>query len=166
MQNIQPCLKSQQTLWQKQTEAIRATARKLGLQMSFKITEILPIGRQSSKTAPVVPLGNEGIIKVVDHFKYLVAYCSADGSNGKELNHRLGKVSGIFRELDVVWKDRNINLSTKMKFYNALFCLPYCMPLNVGASQREMKLDYMPLICDASVRSCRLPGPNMSQIST
>ena len=63
------------------TEAIRVAAGKLGLQMSFKKTEILPIQLQSSKATPAVPLGNEGIIKVVDHFKYLGAYSSADGSN-------------------------------------------------------------------------------------
>ena len=40
------------------TEAIRATAGKLGLQMSFKKTEILPIQHQSSKTTPAVPLGS------------------------------------------------------------------------------------------------------------
>ena len=49
------------------TEATLATAEKLGLQMRFKKTEILPIQYQSSKTTPAVPLGNEGIIKVVDH---------------------------------------------------------------------------------------------------
>ena len=51
------------------TGAIRATAGKLGLQMSFKKTEILPIHRQPRITIPAVPLENEGIIKVVDHFK-------------------------------------------------------------------------------------------------
>ena len=103
------------------TEAIRATAGKLGLHMSFKKTKILPIQHQSSKITPAVPLGNEGIIKVVDHLKYLGAYSSADGSNAKEINHRIGEASGTFRELDMAWKDRYIkfNLSTKMKFYNA-----------------------------------------------
>ena len=66
-------------------EAIHATVGKLGLQMSFKKTEILPNGHQPSKSAPAVPLGNEGIIKVVDHFKYLGAYCSTDGTNAKNL---------------------------------------------------------------------------------
>ena len=87
--------------------------------MSFKKTEILPIQHQSSKTTPAVPLGNEGIIKVIDHLKYLGAYSSADGSNAKEINHRIGKASGTFRELDMMWKDRYINLSTKLKFNNA-----------------------------------------------
>ena len=108
------------------TEAIRATAGKLGLQMSFKKTEILPIQHQFHRTTPAVPLGNEGIIKVVDHFKYLGAYSTADGSNAKEINHRIGKASGTFRELDMVWKDRCINLSTKMKFYMCLVHFTIC----------------------------------------
>ena len=63
--------------------AIRATAGKLGLMMSFK--KILPIGQFT--TVPSVPLGNEGTIKVEDHIKYLGVYCSGDGSITKEFNH-------------------------------------------------------------------------------
>ena len=99
----------------KTTEAIRVMAGKLGLKMSYKKTEIMSIGRASASN-PTVPLGDEGIIKVVDHFKYLGAYCSADGSNIKELNNRIGKASAAFRELDQVWKDGNISLNTNMKF--------------------------------------------------
>ena len=44
-------------------------------------------------------MGDEGLIKVVDHFKYLGAYCSADGSNAKELNHRVGKASVLLKNL-------------------------------------------------------------------
>ena len=44
------------------TETIRLTAGKLGLQMSFKKTEIMPVG-QASVSNPVVALGNEGQIK-------------------------------------------------------------------------------------------------------
>ena len=47
----------------------------------------------------MVPMGDEGLIKVVDHFKYLGAYCSADGSNAKELNHRIGKASVLLKNL-------------------------------------------------------------------
>ena len=59
------------------TEAIRAFAGKLCLKMSYKKTEIMSIG-QASGSNPIVPLGDEGLIKVVDHFKYLGAFCSAD----------------------------------------------------------------------------------------
>ena len=65
------------------TAAIRAIAGKLGLKMSYKKTQIIPIG-QASGSNPNVPLGNEGLIKVVDHFKYLGAFCSADGTNVKK----------------------------------------------------------------------------------
>ncbi|XP_072048927.1 uncharacterized protein [Amphiura filiformis] len=51
---------------------------------------------------PSVPMGDEGLTKVVDHFKYLEAYFSADGSNAKELNHRIGKASDAFKELEKV----------------------------------------------------------------
>ena len=59
------------------TEAIRKSAGKLGLMMSYRKTEILTVG-PSSPQSPSVPLGNEGNIKVVDHFKYLVLiiYCA------------------------------------------------------------------------------------------
>ena len=65
----------------------------------------MPIGHHSNND-PTVPLGDEGNIKVVDHFKYLGAYSSSDGTNTKELNYRLGKAAGIFRELDKIWKNR------------------------------------------------------------
>ena len=56
----------------KTTEAIRVMAGKLGLKMSYKKTEIMSIGRANASN-PTVPLGDESIIKVVDHFKYLGA---------------------------------------------------------------------------------------------
>ena len=121
------------------TETTRATAEKLGLQMRFKKTEILPIQYQCSKTTPAVPLRNEGIIKVVDHFEYPGAYSSAEGFNAKEINHRIGKAWGTFRELDMVWKDLFINLSTKMKFYNAFVLSTLLLLPNAGVSQKEMK---------------------------
>ena len=52
------------------TEAIRKSAGKLGLMMSFRKTEILTVGPSSSQK-PNVPLGDEGNIKVVENFKYL-----------------------------------------------------------------------------------------------
>ena len=64
------------------TEAIHDIVGKLGLKMSYKKTEIMSI-RRASVSNPMVPLGNEGIIEVVDHLKYLGAFCSADGTNVK-----------------------------------------------------------------------------------
>lgn len=66
------------------------------------------------QTVPSVPFGNKGIIKEVDHFKYLGAYCSRDGSITKVVNNRKSKASEAFRELSAVREDRYINLDTKM----------------------------------------------------
>ena len=134
------------------TEAIRATAGKLGLMMSYKKTEIMTIGRASVSNL-VVPLGNEGLIKVVDHFKYLGAYCSADGTNTKELNNRIGRASAAFRELDKVWKDRNINLDTKMKFYNAcvLSTLLYAAECWTLTETDESRLDAFDMRCQRKI---------------
>ena len=74
---------------------------------------------RTSGSNPIVPLGNEGLIKVVDHFRYLGAFCGADGTNVGELNSRVGMASAASRELDRVWRDRDINLDTKMKFSSA-----------------------------------------------
>ena len=63
--------------------------------------------------------GDEGDIRVLEYFKYLGAYCSADGTITKELNYRTGMAAGAFRELDSIWKDRYISLLTKMQIYNA-----------------------------------------------
>ena len=51
------------------TEATRQSANKLGLMMSHKKTEILPVG-QHNIPIPNVPLGDEDDIRVVGHFKY------------------------------------------------------------------------------------------------
>ena len=64
----------------KKTEAICAIAGIFGLEMCYKKTEIMSIG-QASDSNPIVPLGQEVIIKAVNHFKYLGAFCSADGTN-------------------------------------------------------------------------------------
>ena len=120
--------------------------------MSFKKTEILPIGH-SCTTPPTVPLGDEGNIKVVQHFKYLGAYCSADGTNTKELNHRVGKAAGAFRELDMVWKDRYINLNTKMKSYNAcvLSTLLYGAECWSLTERDEARLDASDMRCQRKI---------------
>ncbi|XP_072019669.1 uncharacterized protein [Amphiura filiformis] len=104
---------------------------------------------RSNVTKSAVPLGNEGLIKVVDHFKYLGAYCRADGSNVKELNSRIGRATGAFRELDKVWKDRNINLETKRKFYNAcvLSTLLYTAECWTLIERDEARLDTFDMRC-------------------
>ena len=135
----------------KTTEAIRAIEGKPGLKMSYKKTEIMFIGLVSSAN-PTVPLGNERLIKVVGHFKYLGAICFADGKSVKELNSRIGKASA-FRELD---KDvarskhrpghQNKNFTMPVSFPH------FCMHVSAGHSMRETRPDLMPLTAKTSWR--------------
>ena len=41
---------------------------------------------------PVVPLDDEDSIKVLLHFKYLLAFSSADGTNLRKLNNQMGNM--------------------------------------------------------------------------
>ena len=134
------------------TEAIRTTAGKLGLHMSFKKTELMSIGKSTSSN-PIVPLGNEGNIKVVEHFKYLGAFSSADGTNVKEINNRVGKAAGAFRELEKVWKDRHLSLDIKMKFYNScvLSTLLYAAECWSLTERDEARLDAFDMRCQRKI---------------
>ena len=136
----------------KTTEAIREIAGKLGLKMSYKKTEIMSI-RRASISNPTVPLGNEGLIKVVDHFKYLGAFYSANVTNVKELNRRTGKASTAFRGLDKAWRDCNINLDTKLKFYNAcvLSTLMYAYECWTLTERDEARLDVFNIRCQHKI---------------
>ncbi|XP_072037001.1 uncharacterized protein [Amphiura filiformis] len=78
---------------------------------------------------------------------------NADGSNTKELNNRIGRATGAFRELDKVWKDRNINLETKLKFYNAcvLSTLLYAAECWTLTERDEARLDAFDMQCQHKI---------------
>ena len=93
----------------------------------------------------IVQLGIEGILNVVEHFKYFLpkTFCQ-NMTNFKELDSRTVKASAAFRELVKVWRDRYINLDTKMKFCNACVHSTLLSDVSAGHSLREMheaKLD-------------------------
>ena len=124
--------------------------------MSFKKTEIMPVSRTRT-TDPSVPLGNEGLIKAVNHFKYLGAFCSGDGTILKELGHRIGKAAAAFRELDMVWKNRNLSLDCKMKFYNAcvISTLLYGAECWALTERDEARLDAFDMRCQRKILRIR-----------
>ena len=106
-------------------------------------------GSKSSSPNPIVPLGNEGNIKVEKHFKYLGAFYSADGTNIKELNNRIGKAARAFRELDKVWR---------MKFYNSCV-LSTLLYITIG-SPRDFTSG--PQTHEKNMEECHLEGPQKS----
>ena len=77
----------------------------------------------------------------------------ANGTNVEELNSRIGKASAAFRELDKVWRDRNINLDTKLKFYNAcvLSTLLYPCECWTLTERDEARLDAFDMRCQRKI---------------
>ena len=116
--------------------------------MSFKKTELMSIVKSTSLN-PIVPLGNEGNIKVVERFKYLGAFSSADDTNIKDLNKRIGKAAGAFRELEKVWKDRHLKLDIEMKFYNSCFLSTFLYAAECWSltERDEARLDAFDMRC-------------------
>ena len=60
------------------------TYQKTEMSYMYQKTEIIPVLYNIMK--PNVPRGDEGDIRVVEHFKYIVLYCSAYGASTKVLN--------------------------------------------------------------------------------
>ena len=92
----------------KTSEAIRAIAGKLDHNHVHRASQGIQTHRPTWKRRSHQGSGSR---------KHCFLQCPWD--NVKELNIRIGKASAAFRELDKEWRDRNINLDTLMKFYNA-----------------------------------------------
>jgi hypothetical protein len=65
-----------------------------------------------------VKLGNEKIDQV-DSFTYLGSIISKDGWSGEDVKSRIAKAQGVFSQLKKVWKNRKINLETKIRILEA-----------------------------------------------
>ena len=72
----------------------------------------------SSETQPVI---RGSTIQEVQDFDYFRSIISRNCTLGREINIRIGKASAVFCQLkDWVYLNRNFEMSTKMKVYNAL----------------------------------------------
>jgi len=59
-------------------------------------------------------------VEVVDEFCYLDSYISQNGNCEKDVKVRIGKASAIFGKMKKVWRNKHINLLTKLRLYEAL----------------------------------------------
>jgi len=59
-------------------------------------------------------------VEVVDEFCYLSSYISQNGNCEKDVKVRIEKVSAIFDKIKKVWRNKHINLQTKLRLYEAL----------------------------------------------
>jgi hypothetical protein len=96
-------------------------ARRFGLTVSLKKTEVVfqPSCRQTH-TAPVIKAGDT-VLKVVDKFCYLGSVLSTDASIDDDISARLAKASAAYGRLTKrLWNDHGIWLATKIAVYKAV----------------------------------------------
>jgi len=72
-------------------------------------------GRQQIK----ITLEDEEL-KQAENFVYLGGTVSADQSCDKDIDRRIGLAAGIVRNLDKIWKARDITKGTKVMLYHTL----------------------------------------------
>ena len=68
-------------------------------------------------TTKIAVSGKE--LETVDHFKYLRAIISEEGSKAEILT-RAAQTTAAMTKLETIWKDQNISLKTKVKLLHAL----------------------------------------------
>ena len=98
------------------TEAIVCEARKVGLRVNTRKTEIMSM-RTSDRRQ--VSIENEPI-RGVEKFVYLGSEIWKDGDIRNEVGIRIGKAGAAFRNMEKVWNEDGISLRTKLKLFNSI----------------------------------------------
>ena len=117
---------------QESTDLLSHYASLAGLKINAKKTECMAVGKWTSQRpfteANTLDLTVDGApIKQTASFTYLGHKITGDGSLDPELDTRIQKASGAYNQLGSIWKNRNIQTSTKIRIYKAavLTVLPY-----------------------------------------
>ena len=141
--------------WQKTTGAIHEIAGKPGLRMSYKKTEIMCIG-QASGSNLIVPLGNEGLIKIVDHFMYFRAFAVPRGLMSKSWTVELRKHQQPSESWTRCGAIETSIWTPKWNFTPPVSFPHFYMHVIAGHSLREMKPDLMLLTYAARTKQPQL----------
>ena len=99
---------------QEKTKVLSQQAAKIGLLINKKKTEIM---RNLDNTAPIT-LDNE-ILKEVDRFTYLGSVVTINGYYLPDIKNKLSKAAGAMNILNYFWKNKSIQLNTKLRIYRS-----------------------------------------------
>ena len=101
------------------TNAFARSARRFGLTISMKKTEVIYQPKPGADyTAPTITIDNP--LKVTDKFTYLGSTISQNALIDDEISARIGKASGSFGKLTKrIWSERGVRLVTKIKVQEA-----------------------------------------------
>nr|XP_014349402.1 PREDICTED: uncharacterized protein LOC106705179 [Latimeria chalumnae] len=88
-------------------------------------------------------------LKEVTSFKYLGSTVTIDGKSMAELNTRIAQATATLSKLNIIWKDKNIQLAIKIRLLHALVlssflygCETWTLTVNI-----EMKIEAMEMRC-------------------
>ncbi|KAL5261392.1 hypothetical protein ACHWQZ_G007182 [Mnemiopsis leidyi] len=109
---------------QESTDLLSQYASLAGLKINAKKTECMAVGKWTSQRPftekNTLDLTVDGApIKQTGTFTYLGHKITSDSSLNPELDTRIQKASGAYNQLGNIWKNRNIQTSTKIRIYRA-----------------------------------------------
>ena len=105
------------TKWDYVFRNFEASAAVMGLHTNWHKTKIQNIG---TGVAPrTVHIDNQAI-ETVSRFTYLGSDIDSDGYSYPEIHRRLGIAGSIMAQLDKVWRQQRLSLSTKLRIYTSL----------------------------------------------
>ena len=132
------------------TNAFARSARRFGLTISLKKTEVIYQPKPGADyTAPTTTIDNNPQ-NVVDKFTYVGSTISQNALIDDDISARSGKASGSFGKLTKrLWSERGVRLATKINVYCAVV-LPTLMGVRHGhhtADTYELRLDQFHMRC-------------------
>ena len=102
------------------TDRLSTAAKKYGLTISIKKTEVLFQPAQRNSTSPCIFVDGQRLNNV-EYFTYLGSCVTANCSLDKEVTSRIAKASSSFGRLTKkVWNEKGLSLKTKIAVYSAM----------------------------------------------
>ena len=101
---------------QQKTTKLYETAKKIGLNINKKKTEVLRI---NSKNPAAITINNEAL-QNVEKFTYLGAIVSNRGGTDEDIRARLCKARAVFKKLGKIWRASQFSSTTKVRIFNSL----------------------------------------------
>ena len=98
---------------------VDVASSRFGLTISSSKTEVQVVGRDVSQVAMNIKLGS-GELNQVDKFVYLGGTVCSDASCDKDIARRIGIAAGVARNLERIWKAKDISKETKVLVYRSL----------------------------------------------
>jgi len=105
------------TKWDYDFRNFEASAGVMGLHTNWHKTKIQNIGTGvASRTVDI----NNQAVETVTRFTYLGSDIDSNGYSYAEIHRRLGIAGSIMAQLDKVWRQQRLSLSTKLRIYTSL----------------------------------------------